>query len=90
MPRLSCGASEPVLSATTCVINPGYTSEFPDVLYDSGYGATCKTHLEPGHTSCFNVTHATPLPVGVRAGWCAVPFCYIDPRNCDAPDVATV
>ena len=38
----------------------------------ASYGGSCKKHLEPGHSNCFNLstTPPTELPKGQRASWC--------------------
>jgi hypothetical protein len=56
-------------------------------LYPSGYGATCDSHIEPGHTDCYNVDTSTEKHVDDKAEWCDDPWCYIDPCNCDVGSV---
>ena len=56
-------------------------------LYPADYGATCKKHLEPGASACYDLTAGLELPAGERAGWCDQPFCYVDPRACVSHDL---
>merc|ERR1711904_586178 len=70
----------------TCVRPTGLISNFTD--YPGDYGTSCKIHLEPGHAACADLTLSPPeqMPQSQQASWCNEPWCYIDPRNCDASD----
>ena len=56
-------------------------------LYPADYGATCKKHLEPGASPCYNLAAGLELPAGERASWCDQPFCFVDPRHCMSHDL---
>merc|ERR1711879_8850 len=59
--------------------------------YPANYGARCGVHLEPQMPGCFNVALGKPWPApcksnlssGCRQDWCDMPWCYVDPCNCD-------
>jgi len=62
------------------------------VNYQEDYGMSCKVHAEPGNTACSiitNVASTTGRPKAAidKAAWCDDTWCYVDPCNCNAPDV---
>eukprot|EP00746_Dinoflagellata_sp_MGD_P068761 gnl/MRDRNA2_/MRDRNA2_28252_c0_seq1.p1 gnl/MRDRNA2_/MRDRNA2_28252_c0~~gnl/MRDRNA2_/MRDRNA2_28252_c0_seq1.p1 ORF type:complete len:1080 (+),score=176.86 gnl/MRDRNA2_/MRDRNA2_28252_c0_seq1:90-3329(+) len=67
-----------------CVKTTGLQSNFTS--YPGDFGTSCKKHLEPGHSSCFDITSDPPTEKQDQAGWCGEKWCYIDPCNCDAAD----
>jgi hypothetical protein len=69
-----------------CVKTVGLVSNF--TTYAADYGESCKIHLEPGSSSCFDLTTVPPTAKAIvdQANWCNQKWCYIDPCNCDAPD----
>jgi hypothetical protein len=69
-----------------CTKPTGLASNFTD--YPGDYGQSCKKQLEPGHSACFDLSTSPPTEktISAQADWCATPWCYIDPCNCDASD----
>jgi len=60
--------------------------------YQEDYGMSCKVHGEPGNTACSYITTVAsttgqPKPANMKADWCDNTWCYVDPCNCNAPDV---
>merc|ERR1719498_69879 len=64
----------------------GLSSNF--TTYPGDYGESCKTHKEPGSSSCFDLTTVPPTekPQAQQANWCNQKWCYVDECDCDAPD----
>jgi hypothetical protein len=56
--------------------------------YPADYGDSCKKHLEPGTSDCFDLDKTPPeeKPVAEQKSWCTDPWCYVDECNCDASD----
>eukprot|EP00747_Dinoflagellata_sp_TGD_P141524 gnl/TRDRNA2_/TRDRNA2_176137_c0_seq8.p1 gnl/TRDRNA2_/TRDRNA2_176137_c0~~gnl/TRDRNA2_/TRDRNA2_176137_c0_seq8.p1 ORF type:complete len:536 (-),score=95.38 gnl/TRDRNA2_/TRDRNA2_176137_c0_seq8:302-1909(-) len=54
--------------------------------YPTSYGAKCGSHMEPGHTDCYNVEAGKEKHADAKADWCDDAWCYVDPCNCNAPN----
>jgi len=69
-----------------CVNTVGLVTNW--TTYPADYGESCKKHMEPGHSSCFDLTTHPPIekPPSKAADWCDNKWCYVDPCNCDAAD----
>jgi len=57
-------------------------------MYPPDYGTSCKKHVEPGFTSCWDLMTKVELPEADRSAWCDSPWCFVDGCTCDASDVA--
>jgi len=60
--------------------------------YPADYGSGCKAWPEPSQADCFNASEeqVPKVPQKLLAptkDWCNNKWCYVDPCQCDAPDV---
>lgn len=71
-------------SVATGAEYPGTTSA-GNPLYPSNYGESCMRHIEPGWSSCYNLTTQAELPTPT-AEFCEESnndWCYVELCNCD-------
>jgi hypothetical protein len=56
--------------------------------YPADYGDSCKKHVEPGTSDCFDLTKSPPTekPIAEQKAWCNDAWCYVDECACDASD----
>lgn len=59
-----------------------------DRFYSAKYGASCEAQLEFSWSSCANATTGEFL-LQPTASFCTKPWCYVDPCQCDSPDITS-
>eukprot|EP00747_Dinoflagellata_sp_TGD_P164841 gnl/TRDRNA2_/TRDRNA2_185333_c0_seq1.p1 gnl/TRDRNA2_/TRDRNA2_185333_c0~~gnl/TRDRNA2_/TRDRNA2_185333_c0_seq1.p1 ORF type:complete len:208 (+),score=36.35 gnl/TRDRNA2_/TRDRNA2_185333_c0_seq1:84-707(+) len=88
IPRVKC--DKPFADANGECVQPTVQEKLQ--MYPTNYGTLCVTHIEPGHTACYDVEAGVEKPAfgsgsaDEKAKWCDDPWCYIDPCNCNAPE----